>query len=289
MKHIPILTNELFEGLALETNDVVLDATVGSGGHVHALKEKYPDMQVIALDTDPNSLSRSQQRLRSFQNISFVQANFRTIAHIELPHHPTKIYADLGYSSDQLENPERGLSFKLDGPLDMRLARDTQTLTADMLIHTLEEEDLIPILRNYGEERYAKRIAHAIVTRRQEKPFETTGELAEHIKSIVPGSYRKGRIHPATRTFQALRIAVNDELDTLRDFITGSLERLPKGGRLAIISFHSLEDRIVKHMFREYAKDHNGEVITKKPITPSYEEIAVNPRSRSAKLRILQK
>jgi 16S rRNA (cytosine1402-N4)-methyltransferase len=200
---------------------------------------------------------------------------------------PDAILLDLGFSSDQLESSGRGLSFQKDEPLDMRLSG--RGITAAEILNSWDEHAIELILRGFGGEKYSRRIAGAIVRRRELTPFETTTELVETIISSVPASYRHGRINPATRTFQALRIAVNEELTALEEGLAKGFEHLAIGGRFAVISFHSLEDRIVKNFFRDKAKLGNAKLINKKPITPSKDEIEGNPRARSAKLRVIEK
>ncbi len=279
--HIPVLGQEVIEGLAVRPAGHYLDATVGSGGHSALILAVAPDGQITAIDQDEQAIAAAQAKLAAFEGrTQFQHSNFAAFAPKE-----TKfdgILADLGVSSAQFDIPERGFSFRHTAPLDMRM-NQRQDLTAADIVNHWEEVKLADIFYTYGEERLSRRIARRIVERR---PFETTTELADAIAYSVPKSYRYGRIHPATRVFQALRIAVNQELTVLETFIANAPHWLKPGGRLAIISFHSLEDRIVKHRFRESAL---LKVLTKKPILPQDEEVATNVRARSAKLRIAER
>jgi 16S rRNA (cytosine1402-N4)-methyltransferase len=279
--HIPVLGQEVVEGLGLRSGGRYLDATVGGGGHSRLILEAVPDVQITALDQDENALSAAQIHLAEYgDRVQFVHTNFAEF-------NPDNtlfdgILADLGVSSPQFDHPDRGFSFRLTAPLDMRMDQ-SQSLTAAEVVNTWDEVELANLIYTYGEERLSRRIARRIVERR---PFETTTDLSETIFHAVPRSYRYGRIHPATRTFQALRIAVNQELQVLETFLDLAPTWLKPTGRLCIISFHSLEDRIVKHRFRE---SETLRVITKKPITPTEEEMERNGRSRSGKLRIAEK
>jgi 16S rRNA (cytosine1402-N4)-methyltransferase len=247
------------------------------------------------LDWDEQAIIRAQKNLASFgKNVELKRGNFQQLSSVlESLRIPAVdgILLDLGVSTEQLEDRERGFSFRWDGPLDMRMSQETK-ITAQDLLQKLSISEMSEILWQYGEERWANRIAKAIVRRRQTQPFRRTGELARVIEKCLP--FRRGRIHPATRTFQALRIAVNDELGNLRTFLAQCQNLLLPGGRLGIISFHSLEDRIVKSQFREWAKRQRGEpadfrILTTKPIVPSSEEVFSNPKARSAKLRVAEK
>ncbi|MCL1464223.1 16S rRNA (cytosine(1402)-N(4))-methyltransferase RsmH [Argonema galeatum] len=279
--HIPVLAHELIEGLAICPGGHYLDATVGGGGHSRLILEAAPDIQITAIDRDEDAIVAAKIYLAEYTSrIQFWQGNFTE-------YKPEKelfdgIIADLGVSSFHLDTGSRGFSFRHEAELDMRMDR-SQSLTADEIINHWEEADLADIFYKYGEERLSRRIARTIVEKR---PFQTTTELAEAIARCVPRQYRYGRIHPATRSFQGLRIAVNQELTSLETFLSLAPNWLKPGGRIGIISFHSLEDRIVKHSLR------NSEilrVLTKKPIIPQEEEIERNARSRSAKLRFAEK
>lgn len=279
--HIPVLSQEVIEGLALRAGGHYLDATVGGGGHSRLILEALPDVWVMALDQDEQAIAAAQLKLTDFgDRVQFHATNFAD-------YDPGDqlfdgILADLGVSSAQFDIPERGFSFRHEAALDMRMDQ-RQELTAADLINTWEEVKIADVIYRYGEERLSRQIARRIVERR---PFETTTGLSDTIFHAVPRSYRYGRIHPATRTFQALRIAVNRELQVLETFLSKAPHWLKPGGRLVIISFHSLEDRIVKHTLKESP---DLKVLTKKPIIAGEEELKVNGRSRSAKLRVAER
>jgi 16S rRNA (cytosine1402-N4)-methyltransferase len=296
MAHVSVLLQEVIDGLELRDGDVYLDATVGSGGHMEEVWQKMKEGVVLAgIDADEMSLSIAKERLDlAGAKAKLATLNFRNID--KAPEilgigNPTKILFDLGWSSDQFDEGGRGFSFQKDEPLIMTFKSEAgeEDTTAYDVVNKWSEENLADVLYGYGEEKYARRIAKAIIAAREEKTIETSKELAEIVKSAVPVFYRFGRIHPATRTFQAIRIAVNDELQALEEGIKNGFEILGNGGRMAVISFHSLEDRIVKNFFKSLVTENKGEFINKKPITAGEEEISKNPRSRSAKLRILQK
>lgn len=280
--HIPVLSEELIQGLSISPEGYYLDATVGGGGHSASILTAFPSVRMVAIDRDEWAIAAVRERLREYgeERVEFWQGNFA-----EYPGIKEKfdgIIADLGVSSPQLDQAERGFSFRQDAPLDMRMDR-SQDLTAADIINYWDEAELAKIFFEYGEERLSRRIARQIV---QERPFQSTLELANAIARCVPGKYRYGRIHAATRSFQGLRIAVNDELGSLEKFIAQAPHWLKPNGKIGIISFHSLEDRIVKHRFRESAL---LKVITKKPIIAQPEEQQRNPRSRSAKLRFAER
>lgn len=279
--HIPVLSREVVEGLVAASSGHYLDTTVGGGGHSRLILETSPDITLTAVDQDEEALAAAQKELAEFGNrVTFVHTNFSSY---NFPRNTFDgILADLGVSSHHLDRPERGFSFRHQASLDMRMNRQ-QSLTASEIINYWDEKELADIFFKYGEERLSRRIARNIV---QHRPFQTTTELAQAISSSVPGKYRHGRIHPATRVFQGLRIAVNDELSALETLLQKVPNSLKIGGRVAIISFHSLEDRLVKHTLRESSL---LKVMTKKPITAQEEEIFQNPRSRSAKLRIAER
>lgn len=280
-KHIPVLSREVLTGLAPQAGGVYLDTTVGGGGHSRLLLESHPDVQVVAMDQDDQAIAAAQANLVEFcDRIQFVHSNFAQYQPNEQKF--DGILADLGVSSAQFDIPERGFSFRHEAELDMRMNR-SQTTTAAEIVNHWDEKELADLIYNYGEERLSRRIARRIVEKR---PFTTTTELADAIFYSVPHKYRHGRIHPATRTFQALRIAVNQELEVLETLLKRAPDWLKPGGRLAIISFHSLEDRIVKYAFRE---DERLKIITKKPIIAEADEVEENVRSRSAKLRIAER
>ncbi|MGC8963263.1 MAG: 16S rRNA (cytosine(1402)-N(4))-methyltransferase RsmH [Candidatus Bipolaricaulaceae bacterium] len=282
--HEPVLLKEVLDLLAPRPGKVIVDATVGTGGHAEALLSL--GATVVGIDQDPESLGVAAERLRDFgERFRPVRANFRRLREVlnELGLEKVDgILFDLGLSSWHLAHPERGFSFQEEGPLDMRMDPENPVTAAD-LVNSLPEREIAHILREYGEERYAARIAREIVRNR---PIRTTKELA----SLVARCYPPGRhrIHPATRTFQALRIAVNDELSALREALPQAVEALRPGGVLCVIAFHSLEDRIVKRFLREGARSGRLRLLTKKPVRPKAEEVARNPRARSARLRAAQ-
>ncbi len=310
--HKSVLLGEAIENLNLKEGSVVVDATLGSGGHSKEILKKIGNSgQLVAIDYDAKNI----EKFEKVKNAKLVNDNFANLGKIleELKIEKVDaILADLGISSDQLEDEKYGLSFQKEAKLDMRIPlRNTnqyeytnKSLNAKDIVNNYSESELTKIFRDYGEERFARHIARKIIEYRKVKTIETTTELACIISGAVPEKYRKGKIHPATRTFQALRIAVNKELENLEKFIPEAILSLNLGGRLAIISFHSLEDRMVKSIFRENArgctcpkefpqcvcgKEPRIRIITKKPIIPSAEEILANPRSRSAKLRVCEK
>ncbi|MBL7183801.1 MAG: 16S rRNA (cytosine(1402)-N(4))-methyltransferase RsmH [Anaerolineae bacterium] len=299
MSHIPVLYQEGLAGLQIRPGGRYIDGTVGGGGHAHGiLVASAPDGELLGIDADPMAVASAGERLAEFgRRVTLVQGNFVDLEEIALEHgfgSVDGILFDLGLSSLQLEAAGRGFSFQLDGPLDMRFDPSQMTTAAD-LVNDLSVEELASILFRYGEEPRARRIARAIVA---ERPINTTGELAALVSASVG---RRRRLHPATRTFQALRMAVNEEMECLAEALPQALRLLASGGRLTVISFHSLEDRLVKQFFRREARDclcppevpvcvcsHRATlgIVTKKPIRPSAEEVAANPRSRSAKLRV---
>lgn len=287
--HRAVLLNETIQGLDLSNKSVVLDATFGGGGHSKEILEKYPNARVIALDQDESTWPRAESKFKGLEKrISFVNGNFRDLDKFEKV---DAIVFDLGLSSDQLENSGRGFSFLKDEPLLMTMQDNPapSDLTAIDIVNDWSEQSLADIIYGYGEEKYARRIAKGIAEARKEKRIRTTLELVRIIERSVPSGYKRGRIHFATRTFQALRIAVNDELRTLQTGLNKGFDILNKGGRMATISFHSLEDRIVKRFYKDKERKGEARLINKKPITGKEEEIKNNPRSRSAKLRILEK
>lgn len=296
--HKTVLLQETIEGLNLKgdgSNQIVVDATFGGGGHSELLCKKYPKMQVIALDQDKSAFKKASSKFENLNcNIKFVNSNFRNLDKALVAEGIEKvdgILFDLGLSSDQLENSLRGFSFMKDEKLLMTMKENPsrEDLTAMDIVNTWGEENLATIIYGYGEEKFSRRIAKAIVDARQKKKLETTFDLVQIIESAVPGGYKKGRLHFATKTFQALRIAVNDELGALQDGLVKALGILNETGRMSVISFHSLEDRIAKRFFRDQAKESKLILINKKPIVASKEEIKNNPRARSAKLRVIEK
>ncbi|MBW4431248.1 MAG: 16S rRNA (cytosine(1402)-N(4))-methyltransferase RsmH [Pelatocladus maniniholoensis HA4357-MV3] len=279
--HTPVLPQAVIEGLAVRPGGNYLDATVGGGGHTRLILEAATDVRVTAVDQDEDALAAAQKELAEFgERVTFIHTNF---AAYEFPLSSfAGIIADLGVSSYHLDTANRGFSFRHEAKLDMRMNKQ-QSLTAADVINDWDETELADTFFKYGEERLSRRIAKRIV---EQRPFETTTQLAQAIAYSVPPKYRYGRINPATRVFQALRIVVNDELKSLETLIAKAPQALIPGGRIAIISFHSLEDRLVKHGLRNSPL---LKVLTKKPLTAQEDEIVNNPRSRSAKLRIAQR
>lgn len=289
--HQPVLVREVIAGLEPTRGDVVVDGTVGAGGHAEAILPRIlPGGRLIGIDQDAEAIARARARLAPFaEAVTLVQANARelqtTLDQLGVAQ-ADRLLFDLGLSSDQLDEAGRGFSFLQEGPLDMRMDR-RQPATAGQLVNRLPERELAMIIQRFGEERHARRIARSIVRARQRRPIRTTIELSRVVAEASP--WPRARLHPATRTFQALRIAVNHELESLEAALPQAVERLRPGGRIAVISFHSLEDRVVKRTFRVYAKEHRLKLVTKRPLGPSAEEVAANPRARSARLRIAEK
>ncbi len=283
--HIPVMSRELIGGLEIVAGGHYLDATLGGGGHSRLILQGAADVKVTAIDQDPVAIATTQTKLAALDSdlmdrIQFWQGNFADYQPGDQRF--DGIIADLGVNSNQLDTPDRGFSFRAAAPLDMRM-NPQQELTAAEIINYWEQVQLADIFYQYGEERYSRRIARQIV---QQRPFQTTTQLAEVVSKSVPPRYRYGRIHPATRVFQALRIVVNRELEVLETFLDKAPSWLKPQGRIGMISFHSLEDRCVKHRF----KDHSIlQILTKKPLQPQADEMADNPRSRSAKLRLAQR
>ncbi len=296
MAHTSVLLRESIEALtpAIAHSGVVVDGTLGAGGHTEAIKKAFPGVRVIAIDKDEGAIERSKERLSDFDGITFVQHSFGQIGDVLDMCGMREVDAvllDIGFSSDQIGPSGRGFSFQYDEPLLMTLGtgKDAAPETAMDIVNLRSEKDITEILKDFGEESHASLIAKAIVIARKKNPITTTAMLAQIVDDAVGKFYKRAKIHPATKTFQALRIAVNDELGELSRGIDGAFAHLKKGGRLAIITFHSLEDRIVKQAFNEYKKNNEGKVVTKKPIIPTDEEIFLNRRSRSAKLRVIEK
>lgn len=312
--HKPVMADECISGLDIDPNGIYVDCTVGGGGHAALIAERLDEGRLIALDRDPEAIKAARQRLEPYKDkVIFINCNFSEVKQILGGVRPKGALIDLGVSSYQIDNPARGFSYMKDAPLDMRMDQ-RQALTAYDVVNGYSEERLEKIIREYGEERYADRIASRIVAARENAPIRTTLELASIIESAVPelprasfrSGYRRQRSysHPAKRTFQAIRIEVNGELDVIEPTIRDLVDLLLPGGRLAVITFHSLEDRIVKRTFAELqkgcvcppdfpicvcGKEPQVELITKKPITPCRAELEDNPKSHSAKLRIVKK
>ena len=303
-EHISVLSQEVVD-FAPESTQTILDCTLGGGGHSKRLLEKFPDAKLYGIDRDRIALKAAAKRLKTYEE----QTRLSQASFSELPTFFTKhggplfdyILADVGLSSEQLVRPERGFSFLQEGPLDMRMDPDRQQITAAYLVNNSSEHELLKILRNYGEGRFARKIVGTILAVRETKPFETTRELAELVGKVIPKRLQKQGFNPATLTFQALRIAVNNELQELSVLLEQVPARLKPNGRLSIITFHSLEDRIVKHQFRKWenpcvcptdlpycicGEKPLGRVLTRRPVKTSKNEVADNPRSRSAHLRV---
>lgn len=305
--HVSVLLNECLEGLNIKENGIYVDGTLGGAGHSsEILKRLSNEGRLIGIDQDTDALKAAKERLKDYSNVTFVHSNFSNIENVLNNLNidgVDGILMDLGVSSYQLDEGERGFSYMKDAPLDMRMNREND-FSAYNVVNEYSEEELYRIIRDYGEEKFAKRIASFIVENRQEKNIETTLELVEIIKNAIPAKARREGPHPAKRTFQAIRIEVNSELSILNKTIEDGVEKLNKGGRMAIITFHSLEDRIVKNKFRDLAvscrcpkefpvcvcgEKAKVKIISRKAIEPTKEEVEVNPRSRSAKLRVIEK
>jgi len=294
-KHVSVMLKEAVEMLNLHDGEVVIDGTAGQGGHSEALL-KAAKVSLLSIDADEAAVAGTRERLSKLgsraKDAQVVEGNFKDILHVAHAHgikHADKILLDLGWNMGQLESG-RGFSFLHDEPLNMSYGKHPASgFTAVEIVNGWEEKTLADVFFGYGEERFARRIAKAIVERRASAPINSTLELSEVISDSVPAIYRHGKLHPATRTFQALRIAVNDELGVLEKSLHDSLHLLAPGGTLAVITFHSIEDRLVKQTFAKWAKEGKAELISKKPIQASSEEIAHNRPSRSAKLRGIRK
>ncbi|MBX4199938.1 16S rRNA (cytosine(1402)-N(4))-methyltransferase RsmH [Candidatus Parcubacteria bacterium] len=292
--HTPVLLNESLEMLALKGGDVFVDGTIGSGGHSAEVAKRFgDDIEIVGIDRDRDALARSEERLRTLTHSSYLKlASFKDLGKVLDGlgiSRASAILLDLGISSNQIEESGRGFSFQRDEPLMMTMSKEKDELNARHILNTWDESTLEVVIRGFGEEKYSRKIAHEIVTRRDKRPFERTGDLVDAVMAATPERYHHGKTHPATRTFQAIRIAVNEELTVLEEGLKEGFRVLAPGGRLAVISFHSLEDRIVKNFFKDLAQKNLGKLITKKPVTPSEAEVKGNPRSRSAKLRAIEK
>jgi len=306
--HQPVLVNETVTTLNCHPGGIYVDGTIGGGGHAYHLFKACPDIKLlIGIDRDEEALLQAEQRLASFKSQVFlIKENYSQIktiiSNLQIKSVDGVLF-DLGVSAHQLLSPNRGFSFSSEGPLDMRMDRE-QRITASDLVNTLPENELEKIFREYGEERYAASIAKMIIRKRKEKSIKTTLELANVVATAIPFSSHPRKIHPATQTFQALRIAINNELANLENVLPDAVDILAQKGRIAVISFHSLEDRMIKNTFRHYSKrcicpprfpqcvcgsPQKLKVLTKKPIIPTTEEITMNPRSRSARLRGAEK
>lgn len=306
-KHVSVLLHECIEALNIKENGVYVDCTMGGAGHSSEIVKKLSkEGTLIGIDQDTEALKAAKKKLERYNNIKYIHDNFNNIDNILTDIDVNKvdgILMDLGVSSYQLDNSERGFSYMNDAPLDMRMNRES-SLTAYDIVNNYTEEELMKIFYEFGEEKFSKRIANFIVNSRKEKTINTTLELVDIIKAAIPAKARREGPHPAKRIFQAIRIEVNNELGILNKSIEDGIYRLNKGGRMAIITFHSLEDRIVKNKFKKLQspcecppdfpicvcnKEPVIKIITRKPIEPSKEEVENNPRSRSAKLRVIEK
>ena len=307
-KHVSVLLNETIDGLNINPDGIYVDGTLGGGGHAYEVCKRLSDKgRLVGRDQDGEALEAAREHLKEFEDkITLVRSNYCEIDTILKDLDIDKvdgIVLDLGVSSYQLDNLERGFSYKSDAPLDMRMDQ-RQVKTAADVVNTYSENELFRIIRDYGEDKFAKNIAKHIVMERQKKPFETTAQLSEVIKHSIPMKFQNKGGHPAKKTFQAIRIEVNKELTVLRDSIDKMIELLNENGRICIITFHSLEDRIVKTKFRENenpctcppdfpvcvcGKVSKGKVITRKPIVPGDKEITENKRAKSSKLRIFER
>ncbi len=307
-KHYSVLLNEVIENLNIDPDGIYVDGTLGGAGHSSHIAAKLSEKgRLIGIDQDEDAIKAATERLEPYKDrVTIIRDNYENaVSRIkELGiEHVNGILLDLGVSSFQLDNEERGFTYRFDTPLDMRMDR-RQELTAGTIVNEFSEMEIFHIIRNYGEDKFAKNIAKHIVARRSEKPIETTFELNEIIKAAIPARMREKGGHPSKRTFQALRIACNRELDVLENSLDGMIDFLAPGGRICVITFHSLEDRIVKNNFRKNenpctcppeipicvcGKKSKGKVITRKPILPSEKELEENSRSASAKLRVFEK
>lgn len=306
-KHVSVLLNETIENLNIKEDGIYVDCTLGGAGHTSEILKKLSKAgRLIGIDQDTDALKHAKEKLKEYDNVTYVHNNFYNIREILEDLKVEKvdgILMDLGVSSYQLDEPERGFSYMHDAPLDMRMNKESSFSAYD-IINSYDKDKLYEIIRNYGEEKFAKRIAEFIVEKRQEAPIKTTFELVEIIKRAIPARFRREGPHPAKRTFQAIRIEVNHELEILSKAIEDGIDKLNTDGRMCIITFHSLEDRIVKNKFKELknpctcppdipqcvcGKLPKIDIITRKPIEPSVEEVEENPRSRSAKLRVAEK
>ena len=294
--HIPVLLKEVVDGLDLQEGDIVVDGTINRAGHSKEIcKLIGKDGALIGIDLDANALKEAKENLKDAKCKVILEENsFRNLDRVLEKNEIEKVNAillDLGFSSNQMDDAKRGFSFQRDEKLLMTL-KDSPTesdLTAKEIVNEWDEENIADIIYGYGEEKFSRQIAKKIVELRKEKPIETTQDLVEVIEKAVPNWYKHKKIHFATKTFQALRITVNDEIGALKEVLPKAIEALERGGRLAIISFHSLEDRAVKQFFKAQKDEGIGQIVTKRPIAPERDEVKTNSRSRSAKLRIFEK
>lgn len=291
--HVPVMRNEVVKYLNLKPGMCIVDGTLGLGGHAYEiLKAIGHSGHLIGVDRDAESLALAKERLKEFaDNCHFIQSDFRNLDAVLSQLNIQEvdgILLDLGISSYQLENSERGFSIKAEGPLDMRMDKHSYISAYD-LVNSLSEKEISSILKNFGEERWHQRIARFIIKEREKSPIESTSDLSRVILRAVPRRFQNQKIHPSTRTFQAFRIAVNRELEALETILDKCVSLLKNQARICVISFHSLEDRIVKEKFRQFAGKGSLRPVEKKPVYPTEEEMSANPRSRSAKLRIAER
>lgn len=306
--HVTVLREEAVAGLNIRPGGIYVDCTLGGAGHSSLIASQLTEGgRLIAIDQDDWALENARERLAPWlDHVTLVKSNFRHLKEIVADMGlggVDGVLFDLGVSSPQLDEGERGFSYNADAPLDMRMDQQA-SLSAYDIVNEWEEEEIAQVIWEYGEEKFSRRIARQIVAYRQKKPVQTTGELVEIIKEAIPAAARRSGPHPAKRTFQAIRIAVNDELDAFREAVVDAIDVLNPAGRVSVITFHSLEDRICKQVFQEYSKGctcppafpvctcghvATVKVITRKPVLPSEEELEANPRARSAKLRVAEK
>jgi 16S rRNA (cytosine1402-N4)-methyltransferase len=292
--HVPVLLQEVCEGLSPKPNDIVVDATVGMGSHARRLGALLSKEGVlVAIDRDEDALAAARGRLKGLTcRVFFVEENYRNIKEIVarlLFQQIDRLLIDLGMSLHQIQSSGRGFTFLKDEPLLMTFEKNPSDESAKDIVNGFSEEKLADLIYQYGEERFSKRIAKGICAHRKRMPINTTFQLVEAIRGAVPRWYLHGRTHFATKTFQALRIAVNDEVESLREGLRDGIELLSSGGRAAVLTYHSIDDRVVKRMFRDMVRSGGGMLVNIKPIMPSKKERLANPRSRSAKLRIFEK
>jgi len=293
--HIPVMLSEVIDYLDLKPGQIIVDATLGTGGHsLEILKRITPGGRLIGIDRDEDSLAVCRQRLSEFSgSCEFVHANFvdldQVLGNLGIDKIDGIVF-DLGISTYQLKDAERGFSFQQEGPLDMRLDKSSYISAYD-LVNNLNESEISHMLWSFGQERWHNRIAHLLVEERRNQPISTTSQLADLVMRAIPYRYRRSyyRIHPATRTFQAVRIAVNRELEILESAIKKAVAILKKKAKICVISFHSLEDRVIKHTFRALKAEGLIDIITAKPLTPAEAEVAANPSSRSSKFRVAER
>ncbi len=292
--HIPVLLEEVLKILNTTREGIYIDCTIGLGGHAYEILKRNSKASLIGFDIDEHSLLKAKKRLQPFADrVELFHSDFRYLPDLSVDFSDIRgLLLDLGISSYQLDSPQRGFSFNREGPLDMRMDLRNKT-TADKIINKYPEQKLVQIFWEYGELRQSRRLAREIVSRRKQKRFETTTQLCRTVEEICRWRPQKGKIHPAAKVFQAIRIEINQELKGLSDFLERVVEKLPKKARIAAISFHSLEDGIIKHSFARLAVEPDSHpllsILTKKPVVPTDEEIANNSRSRSAKLRAAEK